>query len=166
MPLIQSSSKKALKSNIETEMEAHPSKKHRAQDLAIAYSTQRRNMHKKKMAMGGEMPPKADMEKESHYDAPEKDFEIDDLADSILARRKMMAEGGEVDLVDSNAEIHPNEEDDLSYELLHKQTYDEQSALDSLSEEMGSNEHGDDHLDSDELDMVDAVRKRMKAKLR
>lgn len=53
MPLIHSKSKKALKKNIETEMEAHPGKEHRAQDLAIAFSVQRQ-ARKKKMAYGGE----------------------------------------------------------------------------------------------------------------
>jgi hypothetical protein len=51
MPLIQGKSKKSLQKNIKTEMEAHPGKEHRAQDLAIAYSVQRKNMHKK--AKGG-----------------------------------------------------------------------------------------------------------------
>lgn len=50
MPLIHSGSKKALKKNIEVEMEAHPDKK--KQDLAIAYSVQR---HAKKMSSGGEV---------------------------------------------------------------------------------------------------------------
>ncbi len=50
MPLIKSRSKAALQKNIETEMEAHPSKEKRAQNLAIAYATQRRA---KKMAAGG-----------------------------------------------------------------------------------------------------------------
>lgn len=43
MPLIQSDKKKDLQKNIKTEMEANPGKKNRAQNLAIAYSTQRRN---------------------------------------------------------------------------------------------------------------------------
>jgi hypothetical protein len=52
MPLIQSKSKKALKKNIETEMKANPDSKDRAQNLAIAYSVQRKNAAKK-MARGG-----------------------------------------------------------------------------------------------------------------
>lgn len=51
MPLIQSKTKKALKKNIETEIEAHPSAGKRKQDIAIAYSIQNKN--KKKMALGG-----------------------------------------------------------------------------------------------------------------
>lgn len=43
MPLIQSPKKKALEQNIKTEMDENPGKKNRAQNLAVAYSTQRRN---------------------------------------------------------------------------------------------------------------------------
>ncbi len=53
MPLIKSRSKRALKSNIKTEMEANPSPKDRSQNLAIAYATQR--AASKKMADGGEV---------------------------------------------------------------------------------------------------------------
>lgn len=54
MPLIKSASKRALNKNIETEMTENPSPKDRAQNLAIAYSMQRRNKGaKKKMAQGG-----------------------------------------------------------------------------------------------------------------
>jgi len=51
MPLFKSASKKALQSNIKTEMDANPGKANRAQNLAIAYNTQARA--KKKMAKGG-----------------------------------------------------------------------------------------------------------------
>ena len=50
MPLMKGPSKKAFKHNVEVEMRAHPDK--RAQDLAIAYSVQRKAKHKK-MAGGG-----------------------------------------------------------------------------------------------------------------
>ena len=50
MPLIKSGSKKALKKNIATEMEAHPGNP--KQSLAIAFSVQRKNK-RKKMAEGG-----------------------------------------------------------------------------------------------------------------
>ncbi len=55
MPLIQSPKKKAFEENVKTEMEANPGKKNRAQNLAIAYSVQRKNKGKKKMAEGGEV---------------------------------------------------------------------------------------------------------------
>lgn len=56
MPLLKKASKKALEHNIKTEMEAHPGKEHRAQDLAIAFNTQRM-AKKKKMALGGAVEP-------------------------------------------------------------------------------------------------------------
>jgi len=43
MPLKQSASKAAFKQNVETEMKANPGKANRAQNLAIAYSVQRKN---------------------------------------------------------------------------------------------------------------------------
>lgn len=63
MPLIQSKSKKALEHNIEVEMKAHPSKKKRDQNLAIAFSVQRKN--KKKYANGGQIGLDA-MKKENY----------------------------------------------------------------------------------------------------
>jgi hypothetical protein len=50
MPLIKSSSKKAFKKNVETEMKSNPDPKDRAQNLAIAYSVKRKA---KKKAAGG-----------------------------------------------------------------------------------------------------------------
>lgn len=55
MPLVKSASKKALKENIETEMEEHPGKENRAQNLAIAYNMKRQA--RKKMADGGSVAP-------------------------------------------------------------------------------------------------------------
>jgi hypothetical protein len=52
MPLIHGKSEKAFKKNVETEMKAHPD--NRAQNLAIAYSVQRRTK-RKKMGDGGTM---------------------------------------------------------------------------------------------------------------
>lgn len=57
MPLIHKPSKKALEHNIKAEMEAHPGKEHRAQNLAIAYDVQRRA---KKMAKGGPVSAKTE----------------------------------------------------------------------------------------------------------
>lgn len=51
MPLIQGKSKKAFQKNVETEMKANPGPKHKAQNLAIAYSVKRRATNKK--ASGG-----------------------------------------------------------------------------------------------------------------
>lgn len=56
MPLMKSSSKQAFKKNVETEMKSNPENK--KQDLAIAYSIQRKN--RKKMANGGPVSAKAE----------------------------------------------------------------------------------------------------------
>lgn len=69
MPLIQSPKKSALKENIKTEIDAHPSKGKRPQDIAIAYSVQRKNKGKKhKMAEGGKVA-------EEYGKGPEEDME-------------------------------------------------------------------------------------------
>jgi hypothetical protein len=72
MPLFQSSSKKALKKNIETEMDANPSPEKHKQNLAIAFSVQRKNKGKKKMAKGGEVSAgdeKRPMPDDTHNDS-------------------------------------------------------------------------------------------------
>lgn len=70
MPLIKSGSKKALKKNIEVEMEANPENK--KQDLAIAFDIQRRNK-RKKMFNGGEAAPADAVSKGASMSGPEFD---------------------------------------------------------------------------------------------
>jgi hypothetical protein len=64
MPLLPGKSKKAFEKNVKTEMDAHPGKERRAQNLAIAYSMKKRSP--KKMASGGVVEygkgPEEDME--------------------------------------------------------------------------------------------------------
>lgn len=62
MPLIKSSSKKAFQKNVETEMAANPEKSKRSQNLAIAYSIQRKNKGKK-YAKGGMIDDQAATER-------------------------------------------------------------------------------------------------------
>lgn len=52
MPLVHGKSQKAFEKNVKTEMEAHPGKEHRAQNLAVAYAIKRKAQHHK--AMGGD----------------------------------------------------------------------------------------------------------------
>ncbi len=68
MPLIKSKSKKAFEHNVKAEMDAHPGKESRAQNLAIAYSVKRK-ASKKKMAEGGEVNEDAATE---HRPMPEE----------------------------------------------------------------------------------------------
>lgn len=105
MPLIQSKSKKALKKNIETEMDANPSKKKHDQNLAIAYSVQRNNM-KKKMAQGGPvqqapMPSKEDAQKfqkgfNGGEDMKKAWKNVKDYFSGDADKKENYAEGGEV----------------------------------------------------------------------
>lgn len=59
--IIHGASPKSFKHNVEHEMDKHPGKSHRAQDLAVAYSVQK-EAKKKRMAQGG------DVEKGKHAD--------------------------------------------------------------------------------------------------
>jgi hypothetical protein len=250
VPLIKSASKKALRKNIETELEAHP--KNKDQGFAIAYSVQRQARKKRKMADGGAVDPaperepmalggavenSSDMKTHiSQYNDEEifaevarraqaaqsseslggdrtvqgnssvspsegedeaKDFhsfseehedsdhraDIEEpyadggvvnnpklheayktVAEHIMSKRKKFADGGMVDL-DENAEESPNNEDDMSFEALKKENYDEESMTD-LEEPEDSNEKGDDREDakSDKKDRIEQMRKRAKAK--
>lgn len=131
MPLIKSASKKAFQKNVETEMKANPGKANRAQNLAIAYSTQRQ-AKKRKMASGGEIkaassrPTIDEMEQRSmrmtdHLD-PEHDAnelshmaeidardehmsgidDADDKREMDMVHQQALAEGGEISFHDEH----------------------------------------------------------------
>lgn len=96
-------------------------------------------------------------EAEGHYDS---------VSEAIMAKKrkaKMMAEGGMVDL-DENAMEEPNNLDDMNYEALKKENYAEEHGLSAMGSPEDSNEHGDELEDADAHDMVDSIRKKMKAK--
>lgn len=88
------------------------------------------------------------------------------IAKAIMRKRAKMAEGGEVDLQDSNGDEHLNEEDQLSYQAARKKTYYDDSQLDSQPED--SNEKGDSEEANAENEhdasLVGKIRKKMKAK--
>lgn len=85
------------------------------------------------------------------------------IAAAIMAKRKMMAEGGEVDL-DLNADEEPNHEDEESFEALKKENYDESDALDSSDQPEDSNEHSPEHKeeDVDDRSLSSRIRRKMK----
>lgn len=98
------------------------------------------------------------------------DHEMEDekhssIAAAIMARkgRKMMAEGGQVDIED-NAQEEPNGLQDLNEAAL-KENYD--SDMEDVSQPEDSNEMGDEHEDESEnkMDRISAMRSRM-SKLR
>ncbi len=92
----------------------------------------------------------------------EVDKHYDSIADAIMAKRKhrkMMAEGGEVDL-EANSEESPNFEDQQSFEANGKEQYD----LDQLEAQPEDSNMHSVMLDSDEHDMISRIRSKMKAK--
>lgn len=121
----------------------------------------------KGMAEGGEIDGGAE-ESMDHEDS---------IAAAIMARRDQlhaeidsgahdldtavkMAEGGQVD-IDENGMEEPNDFYSLNEDAALKENYD--SDLEDVSQPMDSNEHGHE-IDSDDHDMVDKIRKGMKAK--
>lgn len=81
------------------------------------------------------------------------------MIDQIRARRKMMAEGGMVDL-NENAMERPESFDKRNAAIL-KENYD--SDMEDVSQPMDSNEHGH-MIDEDEHDMISAIRSKIHAK--
>lgn len=177
MPLIKKPSKSAFKKNVETEMDANPGKDNRAQNLAIAYSVQRRAKKKPpvKMAEGGI----AGWQRDPHRDPT--DIEDDratsttpaSVVDAIMRKRMqdqhMMAEGGmlEDDSEDQHGETHdtedPNEFNDLNLEAAGKELYDENQLSPQPTD---SNETGDSEEMSEEnkQDMISMIRRKMRMK--
>lgn len=93
-------------------------------------------------------------------EAEKDDYNTDfDLVSHIMKKRKKFAEGGMVDL-QKNANEEKNNEDDLSYDAIRKDTYYDNDQL--SKQPMDSNEHGDELSDEDSHDMVGQIRKRMK----
>lgn len=107
-----------------------------------------------RMARGGMIDMDEDDLDEDHSASPRS------LAMIVMKRRKMLAEGGQVDL-ERNSEEDLNNEDQMSFDAGLKEQYD-LSQLDEQPED--SNEHGDDREDDEEnkLDMIDAIRRKMK----
>lgn len=104
------------------------------------------------LADGGYISPEDEIDEENHAS----------LAAAIMAKRKRMADGGEVDLQDNNGDEDLNNEDDMSFDAARKKTYFDDAQLSSQPED--SNEHGDELEDADSHDMVGSIRKKMKMK--
>lgn len=135
-------------------------------------------------------PPEDEYMADHFADGGDVDEHYSNIADAILARKrkakemlseaqdanrearnsgylkesedKSYAEGGEVDLSE-NADEEPNNEDQMSYEALKKENYSETAGLDEIHSPMDSGQHGDD-IDHDEHDMVESIRRKMRAK--
>lgn len=98
-------------------------------------------------------------EERAEHEEDELEEDHPSVAHAIMAKRKKMADGGMVDL-NKNSEEDLNNEDQMSFRAGLKEQYD----LDQLDPQpLDSNEHGDS-IDSDEHDMVSAIRKKMASK--
>lgn len=145
MPLIKSHSKRALQKNIETEMDANPSPQDRKQNLAIAYSVQRRS----KMARGGMAKSPTHAQQGDLHSSPS--MEIEGPIECAHGGKAMCnmgcyAEGGPVAQPRSEASHAPKSIfEDSDYEdspmrpdeqrpMPHKETYMEDSGPESVSE--------------------------------
>lgn len=135
----------------------------RAASLSAAVMSRR-----KMMADGGRVRSEAGRDRDfMGDDMPEENDEpmlrAGHIARSIMRKRKMMADGGEVDL-DLNAQERPNDYYHQNEDVVLKENYDED--LDSMHQPMDSNEHGDEdeRKSEDSHDMVDDIRRKMKAK--
>lgn len=84
----------------------------------------------------------------------------DSIAAAIMAKRRKMAEGGQVDIEENNME-QPNGYYNRNEEAALKENMD--SDFMSEDQPMDSNEHSDD-IDSDIHDMVSVIRRKMMAK--
>ncbi len=83
------------------------------------------------------------------------------VAEAIMSKRKKMAEGGMVDMTETNEE-EPNQMDELNEAAL-KENYDDQ--LDSLDQEEDSNTQGDS-IESDRHNMISAIRRKFRSPIR
>jgi len=119
MPLIQSASKKAFQKNVETEMKANPGKKNRSQNLAIAYSVQRKN--RKKMADGGTpdvssaQPGETMQEYQDRMDKKSKPGNSPDQQQAEQSMKKAFAHGGKID-EEMAEKDHSEKEESAKYE--------------------------------------------------
>lgn len=163
---------------MEMEMMEHHSPQHKAElDLREEHETDIDHASDPmEMDMLDAHPTKHHEEKragsEPHHDIDERDaMELDmikrlargGIVNAIRRKHSRMADGGEVDL-QNNADEHLNLEDQLSYQAARKHTYFDDSQIHEQPHD--SNLHGDEreHERSDQHDMVDAIRKKMKPK--
>lgn len=104
----------------------------------------------------------------SHHIAT--DAKTETIADIIRAKR-FMAKGGKVGMYAEGGDVvdldgsHEDEfmSEGVNHRILDGENYAEDEALDQASSPEDSNEHGRDLPDEDEYDMVDKIRKKMRA---
>lgn len=163
MPLIKSKMKSKQMAMMDDEGGPAPGS---GNSLPMALSIQRKNKPKK-MAGGGPVVA-TDPEKKKTLGetigypmAEGGEIERCSPAEMIMRKRRAarMAEGGMVDL-EEGTEEHGNMEDDLSWEALGKELYDDEQISEQPTD---SNEHSDE-IESDTHDKISQMRARIRAK--
>jgi len=183
MPLMHGKSKKSFEHNVKAEMEAHPGKEHRAQNLAIAYAVKRRA--EKHKAHGGmshhekhhehEMHPEYEkqmahggmIETEHHdHDFPDKDHYEEEFASGYEPMPEHYEDGNEHDVVaramhkySMGGRVANEGEDELSHMADGAPNeFDELAKDDDLefhyTEANSGDDHGNHHLDEEDHDIV------------
>lgn len=116
--------------------------------------------HSDDLSAKSERRPSTQSDDDDGRDMDMLDDHYDSIADSIIAKRKRFAEGGQVDL-EANSREDKNNEDDYSYEALLKEQYDDGQLS---PQPRDSNLHGHELSDEDAHDMVEAIRRKLRAK--
>jgi hypothetical protein len=83
------------------------------------------------------------------------------VADHIMSKRRMMADGGEVDL-QNNSDEQLNDEDQLSFQAPRKKTYYDDSQMSAQPEDSNMKSDPEEMDSHDEHDMIKNIRLKMK----
>jgi hypothetical protein len=136
--------------------EIHEMDQEGGEDMQKPHSTADAIM-RARMARGGMVKHKRPMEEDMA-----EHMEPLSIADGVMQKRKMMAEGGAVDLEDNQEEVSSDLSpyDDRNEAVLKEHYGDELSDLDHSDSD---DEHGDD-IEADIHDMVSQIRKKMMSK--
>lgn len=148
MPLIKSASKSALQKNIKTEMDANPGKSKMKQNLAIAYSTQRRAGKRKKMSKGGML---AQNMLEKHLEGELPQGELSDQGEQMMMNQGGIAPEMSIDPLDGQ---NPNA-DAMSEEMTHQKRDNMQPVIreQAYKEGMGHKARNNSPVKGNGLDM-------------
>ena len=158
MPLIHRGSKKAFEKNVKTEMEADPGEKHRAQNLAIAYSVKRKAQKMSKGGIAKEYGSGPEQDREPHMGSG--------YADGGMVAKEYGA-GPEEDLEPHMSPIRE------SYRSDPKDEYDADSFQDGSSFSSGATGRSSRGMPSNMIEdseyepesMADAIRNRRAARM-
>lgn len=122
-----------------------------------------------RFAKGGSINPTLEQSRMGEQD------DEDSLVDAIMrkhSKKKMAmggyADGGEVEDgqadLSRNAQEEFNNEDQMSFDALRKENYQETPALEQATSPMDSGQHGHELTDEDENDMVERIRAKIRSK--